>query len=646
MTDVGRHPKIKILTLSEVEAVTGYVGNFHVKVRQKPRYVNEADCTACGECVSVCPVTYPDEYQMGLSLRKAVHIPFPQAIPSSYVINMDNCLGNNPIACGKCLEKCDKNCIDFDMEDHVHELEVGAIVVATGLDVYDPTEMDEYGYTRFENVVTSLEFERIINAGGPSSGALVRPKDMANPKNIGFIQCVGSRSLNRGNPYCSNICCMNTIKDTLLLKEHYPDMEVYVFYIDIRAFGKGFEDLFQRAKQMGVHFVRGLPEDIDEDPETGNLCFKVENTTTGSIDDYDLGMVVLAVGMEQRHDGEPLRHLLSLSKTSDGFLAEGHPKLLPVDTSTRGVYLAGCADAPKDIKESVTQASAAAARVGSLLSSDTLELEAVTAFVETDKCTSCEICVKVCPYGAITADQKNKIQAEVTQAMCTGCGTCAAECPFDAITIRHFEDEQYIAQLDAIKEDAPGEKVIVFACNWCSYAAGDMAGTSRFQYPSTGRIIRTMCSGRVDEKFITKAFVQGAPMVMVTGCHYVDCHYINANRSTQRRVDKLWKQMERLGIRPERLQLEWMSAAEGQRFAKVMGDIEEMRAKVTPEEIEETKRVLNLPKKDQPKTPVKEYPAGTQVCLRCGYTYPLPKTENGDKERTCPKCRSASVMAY
>ena len=241
MMDAGRHPRIELLAYSEVEDISGYVGNFKIRVRKKARYVDEKECTACGDCVPVCPVVKPDEFQTGLSTRRAIYIPFPQAVPSSYIINMDECLGDNPIACGKCMEACDKQCIDFDMQDEIVEFEVGAVIVATGMEVYDPTELDEYGYTRYENVITSMEFERLISAGGPTEGHLIRPTDGRTPQRIGFIQCVGSRSRDgRGNPYCSNICCMNTVKDSLLLKDHYPDTEITVFYMDMRAFGKGF----------------------------------------------------------------------------------------------------------------------------------------------------------------------------------------------------------------------------------------------------------------------------------------------------------------------------------------------------------------------------------------------------------------------
>jgi heterodisulfide reductase subunit A len=271
MTDVGRHPRIELLTYSEVMGVTGFVGNFRVKVRRRARYVDEKECTACADCIEVCPVVVPDEFNIGLASRKAIYQPFPQAVPSAYVIDMEACLGHNPIACGKCLEACEKNCIDYDMTDREIELKVGTVIVATGMDVYDPTEQDEYGYTRYENVITSLEFERLINSGGPTEGHLVRPTDRKQPETVAFIQCVGSRSRQRGKPYCSNICCMNTVKDSLLIKDHWPGTEIKVFYMDIRAFGKGFEDLYQRSKERGVQYIRGIPGEIAEDPATKDL---------------------------------------------------------------------------------------------------------------------------------------------------------------------------------------------------------------------------------------------------------------------------------------------------------------------------------------------------------------------------------------
>jgi len=592
--DVGRHPRVKLLTYSEVENVSGYVGNFQVTIRKKARYVNEKQCTACGECFKVCPIIVPNEFQMGLSSRKAIYMPFPQAVPSAYILDMENCLGNNPIACGKCYDACDKKCIDYDMRDEMLNVTVGAVIVATGMDVYDPTRLDDYGYTRFENVITSMEFERLICSEGPSQGHFIRPTDHQTPKTVGFIQCVGSRTQDpeRGNPYCSNICCMNTVKDSLLLKDHYPDVEVKVFYMDIRAFGKGFEDLYMRSKEAGVMYIRGIPGEIEENPKTKQLRLIVENTTTRTLEEHELDMVVLSVGVIPRKDSEMVKKLLSLSSTADGFLMESHPKLKPVDAPTGGVFFAGCAEFPKDVKDSVTQASAAAARAGVLLSAGKIKIEAITAQVDEAACTMCGICANVCPFNAIVFDKKSKLPARVIEASCKGCGTCSAECRFDAITMRHFSDAQMYAQIEAILSENNMDKIVTFACNWCSYAGADLAGLSRLQFPANARIIRTMCSGRVKDKFVLHAFKLGAPIVLVSGCHFADCHYIDANRATQKRVEKLWDKLEKLGIRPERLQLEWVSAAEGQKWAKVMKAVEEMRQKVTQDEVEYTMNVL------------------------------------------------------
>jgi len=594
MMDVGRHPRIDLLTFSEIDDISGYIGNFHVTVRKNARYVDESECNACSECEKVCPVVVADEFQQGFSSRKAIYMPFPQAVPSAYILNNHDCLGHNPIACGKCADVCDKDCIDFDMEDQIIELDVGAIIVATGMEVYDPTELDEYGYARFENVITSMEFERLISAGGPTEGHFIRPTDRKTPDRIAFIQCVGSRSLSdKGNPYCSNICCMNTIKDSLLLKDHYPDIDIKVFYMDIRAFGKGFEDLYQRSKQSGVQYIRGIPGEVFEDPTSKNITLTVEDTTIGSLEDHEFDMVVLAIGVIPRSDSEIIRKLLSLSRTEDGFFMESHPKLRPVDAPTGGVYFAGGVESPKDVKDSVTQASAASARSQILLNAGMIKVEAITSECLTDLCTGCRVCVKVCPFNAIVGgDAKTKTPVEMIEAACKGCGTCAAECNFDAVLMRHFEDSQIMAQIDAIVEENPMEKVTVFACNWCSYAGADLAGLSRLQYPTTQRIIKTMCSGRVDSKFILRAFEKGAPLVLVSGCHFVDCHYIDANRWTQKRVEKLWDKLEKLGIRPERLQLEWISAAEGQKWVKTMKELDEMRKLVTEKEVKYTMNVL------------------------------------------------------
>jgi heterodisulfide reductase subunit A len=422
---------------------------------------------------------------------------------------------------------------------------------------------------------------------------LICPSDRTIPKRIGFIQCLGSRTDNRGNPYCSNVCCMNTIKDSLLILEHYPETEIFVFYTDIRAFGKGFEDLLRRSKESGVHYIRGLPGEIIEIPSSKKLIVKVENTTASRLEEYKLDMVILSVGLEAKPELKQLSSILNVSQTSDGFLMEAHAKLRPVDAPTPGIFFAGTVESPKDIKDSVTQAGAAAARSSILLNAGSIKGEAIKAQVLVEKCTSCGACVKVCPYAAIKVDIKTKSGAQITAAACAGCGTCAAECRFDAIIMQHFSNEQILAQIDAALSDESESIILSFLCNWCSYAGSDLAGVSRLQYPPNNRFIRTMCSGRVSEEFIIHAFEKGAPIVLVSGCHINDCHYINANHQTQKRVQKLRTRLEKLGIRPDRLQLEWISAAEGALFAEVMYDLEEKRKLVTQEEIDFTRKVLS-----------------------------------------------------
>ena len=478
------------------------------------------------------------------------------------------------------------------MQDEIVELEVGTIVVATGIDVYDPTEYTEYGYRRFENVITSMEFERLINAGGPSGGHLIRPSDRKIPGKVAFIQCVGSRNSQKGSPYCSNVCCMNTIKDSLLIKEHWPETEIEIFYLDIRAYGKGFEDLYQRSRNEGVKYYRGLPSEIVENPMNNNLVVIAENTDSGQIMEHEFDLVVLSVGIQPTKDSDVVQRLFTLSKTNDGFFMESHPKLKPVDAPTQGVFFAGCAEGPKDIKDSVTQASAAASRAGILMKAGKIKVEAITSKIDADLCNSCGRCAKICPYNAIQVDVKNKVPAETIEAACSGCGTCGAECPKGAITMDHFTDAQIYAQINAVTEKNADKKIVAFCCNWCSYAGADFAGVSRIQYPPNVRIIRTMCSGRVSEDFVLHAFKRGAAAVLVAGCHLNDCHYIDANYQTKKRVERLWKKLEKTGINKERLQLAWVSAAEGERFAQTIRKMKEIIDKVTNTEIEKTVEVL------------------------------------------------------
>jgi len=483
MSDAGHHPNIELLTNSEVLTVKGYVGNFQVEVLKHPRYVTK-DCSACGECAKVCPTTSPNEFDAGLATRHGIYTPFAQAVPSTYIIDMNLCPNRDGvIVCDKCIAACDRDAISFDVKPETVDLEVGTIIVATGADVFDASTLPHYGYGRFLNVLTSLEFERLINAGGPSKGRLIRPSDMQVPKRVAFVQCVGSRTDRNGRLYCSNVCCMNTIKDSLLIKEHWPQTEIYVFYVDIRAYGKGFEELYKRARKEGVRFIRGLPAQIIEDKRTHNLWLIGENTLRKKTYRINADMAILSIGLEPRKDSETIQRLLNISKAQNGFFMEAHPKLRPVDAATGGIFYAGCAESPKDIRDSVTQASAAAARAGILMAKGKVTVEALTPVFYPEKSKACGLCIKVCPYNAITLDKELK-QIKVIEAACGGCGTCAAECPFGALNQKHFTDEQILAQIDAATEHDAEKKIIAFCCNWCAYAGADFAGVSRIQYPS------------------------------------------------------------------------------------------------------------------------------------------------------------------
>ncbi|MEE9474322.1 MAG: CoB--CoM heterodisulfide reductase iron-sulfur subunit A family protein [Candidatus Hydrothermarchaeaceae archaeon] len=446
MVDVSRHPNIELLTYSEVKEVEGYIGNFQVKVEVKPRFVKADACTGCGLCVDACPIEVPNEFDLGLGTRKAVYVPFPQAVPLIYTIDDENCVG-----CGMCDNTCDADAIEFDQEAKTVTLNVGTIIVATGFKVFDARRKEEYGYGVYDNVITGLEFERLINASGPTGGKLLRPSDGKEPKSIGFVQCVGSRDKTVGNPYCSRVCCMYAIKHARLYKEKYPDSEIYIFYIDIRAFGKGYEEFYQSAQEdYGVKFIRGRPGKIEEDSKTKNLIANVEDTLLGKNLEVELDLVVLSVGMEPPADADELQKLLRISRGADGFFMEAHPKLRPVDTLTGGLFLAGTVQGPKDIPDTVVQGSAAASRAAIPMAAGEVEVEPIVASIDTDQCIGCKICERVCDFGAIEVVER---KARVNDVLCKGCGGCAGACPTGAMQIMHFNDDQIMAMICAAFEE-------------------------------------------------------------------------------------------------------------------------------------------------------------------------------------------------
>ncbi len=572
MVDCGRHPNIKIFTNSDLIRVDGYIGNFKVKIRQNPRYVIPERCTGCGECKDACPIEYPNEWDMNLGTRKAISVPFDQAVPLIYSINRDYC-----IECYKCTEACgERNAIDFDQKPEEIELEVGAIIVSTGFDIYEPYDMPLLGYGKYPNVITSMEFERLILAAGPTGGKVIRQSDGQRPRRIVFIQCVGSRDKNK-YPYCSNFCCMYTLKHVVQIKEKYKqDVEVYVFYIDIRSPGKGYEEFYDRARERGVNFIRGRVTRIDEDPQTHNLIVHSEDTIIGQPIEVEADMVVLATASIPKKGSADIARILNLSRGSDGFFMEAHPKLKPMDAPTDGIFYAGACVGLKDIPFSVSQGSGAASRAATVISKPKWKIEPIISIVDEEKCIKCGVCVEKCPYGAIR--QEPGKPATIIAASCHGCGTCVAECPQHAITQKHFTDAQIMAQIRAALQDKPEEKILAFLCNWCSYAGADLAGISRFEYPASVRAIRVMCSGRVSREFILEALRLGAGMILIGACHMpFDCHYIDGNYKMKARTDALKGTLVKLGMSPERFRVEYVSASEGIRYAEVIKEIDEQR---------------------------------------------------------------------
>ena len=574
MVDVSRHPNIEIISYADVLSVEGFVGNFKVKIRKNPRYIIAENCTGCGECRDVCPIEFPNQWDMKMGVRKAISVPFDQAVPLVYTINMDYC-----IECYKCVDACGaRQAINFDQKPEEIELEVGTIITATGFGIYLPYDNSLYGYGTYDNVITALELERLILAAGPTRGKVVRASDGKRPHSVVLIQCVGSRDVNKYE-YCSGFCCMYALKHAVQLKEKYgDDVEVYILYIDIRTHFKGYEEFYRRARDLGINFIRGKASQIMEDPKTKNLIIHAEDMTLGEPIELEAELVVLSTAAIPSKGTEEMARILNVTRGADGFFMESHPKLKPIDTATDGVFLAGACQGPKDIPYSVSQGSGAAARAATILSQPTWKIEPLIAVVDPNKCRNikvkCGICEKSCPYGAIKAPEDQP--AQVTTAMCHGCGTCVAECPSGAITQMHFTDAQIFAQIRAALEENPEDKILGFFCNWCSYAGADLAGTSRFEYPPTLRAIRVMCSGRVDRDFVLEAFRLGAGMVLVAGCHLpYDCHYISGNVKMKARMEALAKMFEKLGLSPERFRIEYVSAAEGVKFADLMSEMTE-----------------------------------------------------------------------
>ncbi|MGD0499428.1 MAG: CoB--CoM heterodisulfide reductase iron-sulfur subunit A family protein [Bryobacteraceae bacterium] len=451
MTAVRSNPNITLWSYSEVRRVEGYVGNYDVEIRRKPRYVVEDLCVGCLECIEACvykQAKVPDEFNIGLGKRKPIYIPFPQAVPQLVVIDPETCIEFKTGKCKKtCIEACaERNAIDFKQTEEIKNIRVGTIILATGFETFDAARIPYYGYGLYPNVYTSLEVERLVNASGPTGGEIVL-RDGRKPATVGVVHCVGSRDVNT-NRYCSRVCCMYSLKLAHLIKER-SGAEVIEFYIDMRAAGKAFEEFYNRVAEEGVIFVRGKVADIyPAGNGDGRLIVQAEDTLLGMIRKIPVDMVVLSVGLEPRTDANDVRRLFNIGCSADGFFLERHPKLAPVSTFADGIFMAGCCQGPKDIPDTVAQSGAAAAQALALIDAGVIELEPNTAYVTEEACSGCKTCIPLCPYGAISFLEEKK--ARINEILCKGCGTCVAACPSGSIRQNLFEDQQIFEEIEGI----------------------------------------------------------------------------------------------------------------------------------------------------------------------------------------------------
>ena len=452
MVEVSQHKNIKLMAYSEVEEISGSVGNFKAKIKKKASYIDHVKCTGCGICYEKCPIKVDSEFEEGLGKRKAIYTPFPQAVPNIPIIDAAHCTYFlKPGKCKVCQIVCPTKAVDFEQKDEIIEEDVGAIVVATGFDLYSPDKLKEYGYGSIPDVITSLQFERLLSASGPTTGDVKRISDGKVPKRVVFIQCAGSRDKENHLEYCSKICCMYTAKHALLYKHRVHDGEPIIFYIDVRTAGKGYEEFYNRVTDEGTIYIRGKVSKVYQD--NGRIIVLGADTLSGKQVEVEADMVVLALGMVPKQGSEDLVRRLKIQCDANEFLTEAHPKLRPVESQTAGIYLAGAAQGPKDIPEVVAQASGAASKAIAILTQKEITFEPTIAGVDEDLCSGCGICVGVCPYNARELDRE-KMVVKVIEALCQGCGSCSAACPSGAAQQRNLIDRQ----IEEMVVTALGEK--------------------------------------------------------------------------------------------------------------------------------------------------------------------------------------------
>lgn len=561
MAEAGRHKNIRLLTYAEVQDVKGYPGNYNVKVYMKPRGIDVEKCRGCGACAKVCPVTCPDEFNEYKGERKAAYIPFPQAVPYVYTIDFDYCT-----RCGKCAEICPSKAINLEDEGKVADLNVGSIIVATGYELFDARKLEEYGYGDYRDVITMMDLERLTSLFGPTGGLVTRISDGGEVKNIAIILCAGSRDTNRGVPYCSRICCMYSLKQAYLLKEALG-IDVCIYYVDIRATGRGYEELYQRAQDIGVFFIRGKVAEVHRNNANGRLTVRAEDTLLGRMTEQEFDLVALATPMVAPPGLGELASKLSVPIGEDGFVQEKHPKLDPVDTLTTGIFACGCALGPKDVRDTVSDALAAAAKASSFLCTGYVRTSPEKPIADPTLCDGCGACLKTCIYDAISLiDGK----AEINPYICTGCGACVPACPRYAIDFKNSTEKQMLAQIRGLLADKkPDEAMIIaFVEKSIAYTGADLVGLDRKEYATEVRIVRVPSTALLSLKHLLYAFAEGADgIAIIEGTMDIHEKFVKSN------IEKFVSSLEDQGIESIRI---WYSLVELPAYKKIAAIFDEL----------------------------------------------------------------------
>ena len=575
-------PNLNIMTNSKVVSVEGVLGNYKVTVEKKPRYVNELKCVGCDLCTTVCPVEVPDEYNAKLKTRKAIYMNIPNVHPPVYVIDDSACKFYD---CAKCVEVCPTKAIELNQKSKKTTLNVGSIISATGFQEYDPSVIKEYHYGEYPDVITNLEFARMIDGFGPTNGTIIRPSDRKPAKRIVMIQCVGSRD-RRWNPWCSSICCMISLKHAMLIKSAYPNADVTICYIDVRTTGREHEYYYEKAREMGIKFVKGRPTEIVHDPEVNLLIVDVEDQISRKFLELEADLVVLAPAMVPAEGTKELAGILGVELDEDGFFKEYNAKLRPTETKLRGVFLCGGATFPKDAPTTSLHAHSAAMKTAKFLNTGKIVKDQRTAVVNEEYCGDCEFCPVTCPYGAISLEPKDEehFVAKVSDLLCEGCGICVGACPVNAIELRHFRPNQMQAQITALMSINGKSKPLVLAicCSECGGTVVDSSGMAMMQYPASVRVMKVPCTGFLQIHQFLRAFEAGAQGVMVVGCKSDGCHYEVGVKKAEKKVELAKMLLKEYGIEPERLEMFNMVYIEGDKFAEAARLMTEKLEKLGP----------------------------------------------------------------